>query len=120
MNWQDVIKLLRNIFASSDIQIVVYSLDEHAVHAMSAEGDLEFFAEDETDQYTEEFHLNERKLEIDFTSDAKSCQPVCDEQFPILRPKEQNESHVELNLQHQPKKLIEYVKLFDSSILTMN
>ena len=25
MNWQDVVKLLRNIFAFSDIQIVVYS-----------------------------------------------------------------------------------------------
>ena len=39
MNWQDVVKLLRNIFAYSDIQIVVYSLDEHAIHAKSAEGD---------------------------------------------------------------------------------
>ena len=35
MNWQDVVKLLRNIFAYSEIQIVVYSLDEHAIHAMS-------------------------------------------------------------------------------------
>ena len=39
MNWQDVVKLLRDIFAYSDIQIVVYSLDEHAIHAMSAERD---------------------------------------------------------------------------------
>ena len=46
MNWQDVVKLLRDIFAYSDIQIVVYSLDEHAIHAMSAEGDPEFYAED--------------------------------------------------------------------------
>ena len=30
MNWQDVVKLLRNVFAYSDIQMVVYSLDEHA------------------------------------------------------------------------------------------
>ena len=120
MNWQDVVKLLRIIFAYSDLQIEVYSLDEHAVHAMTAEGDLEVFAEDETDQYTEEFHLNERELETDFITDTKSCQPVSDEQFPILRTKEQNESHVELNLQHQPKKLIEYVKQFDSSILRHN
>ena len=49
MNWQDVVKLLRSIFAYSDIQIVVYSLDEHAIHAMSAEGDPEFFAEDGID-----------------------------------------------------------------------
>ena len=39
MKWQDVVKLLRIIFAYSAILIVVYSLDEHAIHAMSAEGD---------------------------------------------------------------------------------
>ena len=46
MNRQDVVKLLRDIFAYSEIQIVVYSLDEHAIHAISAEGDPEFYAED--------------------------------------------------------------------------
>ena len=50
MNWQDVVKLLRDIFAYSDRQIVVYSLDDHAIHAMSAEGDPEFYAEDEIDR----------------------------------------------------------------------
>ena len=44
MNWQELVKLLRNIFAFSDIQIAVYSLDEHAIHAMSAEGDPDFYA----------------------------------------------------------------------------
>ena len=113
MNWQDLFKILGNVFASSDIQIVVYSLDEHANHAMSAEGDPEFYAEDEIDRYSEEFHLNKRELETDFTSDAKSCQPVCDEHFPILRPKEQNESLIEQSLQYQPKELVEYIKQFD-------
>ena len=46
MNWQDLEKLLRNIFAYLDLQIVVFSLDEHAIHAMSPEGDPEFHAED--------------------------------------------------------------------------
>ena len=101
MNWQDVVKLLRNIFASSDIQIVVYSPDEHAIHAMCAEGDSEFYAEDEIDRYSEEFQLNERKLETNFTIDAKSCQPDCDEHFPILRPKEENEALIEHSLQYQ-------------------
>ena len=78
MNWQDVVKLLRDIFAYSDIQIVVYSSDQHAIDAMSAEGGPEFYAEDEIDRYSEEFHLNKRELEIDFTGDAKSCQPDCD------------------------------------------
>ena len=113
MNWQDVVKLFRDIFAYSDIQIVVYSSDEHAIHAMSAEGDPEFYAEDGIDRYSEEFHLNERELETDFTSDAKPCQPDCDEQFPILRPKEQNEALIEHYLQYQPKELIDYVKQFD-------
>ena len=83
MNWQDVVKLLRNFFAYSDIQIVVSLLDEHAIHAMPAEGDPQFYAEDEKDRYSQEFHLNERELAADFTSDAKSCQPICDEQFPV-------------------------------------
>ena len=82
MNWQDVVKLLRDIFAYSDIQIVVYSLDEHAIHAMYAEGDPEFYAEDEIDRYSEEFHLNEREMETNFTSDAKSCQPDFDRKIP--------------------------------------
>ena len=77
MNWQDVVKLLRSILAYSDLQIFVYSLDEHAVHALSAEGDAHFYAEDEIDRYSEVFHLNERELETDFTNNAKSCQPVC-------------------------------------------
>ena len=113
MNWQDVVKLLRIIFANSDIQTVVYSLDEHAIDAMSAEGDPEFYAEDEIDRYSEEFHLNERELETDFTNDAKSCQPDCDEQFPILRPKEENEALIEHYLQYQPKELFDYVKHID-------
>ena len=112
MNWQDVVKLLRDIFAYLDIQIVVSSLDEHALHAMSAEGDPEFYAQDEIDRYIEDFHLNKRELETDFTSDAKSCQPGCDEDIPFLRPKEQNEVLIEHYLQYQPKELIDYVKQF--------
>ena len=113
MNWQDVVKLLRNIFAYSDIQIVVYLLDEHAIHAISAEGDPEIYAEDEIDRYSEEFHLNQRELETDFTSDAKFCQPDCDEHVPILRPKEENEALIEHYLQYQPTELFDYVKQFD-------
>ena len=80
---------------------------------MSAEGDPEFYAEDEIDRYSEEFYLNERELETDFASDAKSCQPDCDEQFPILRLKEHNENLIEHYLQYHPKELTDYVKQFD-------
>ena len=107
MSWEDVVKLLRNIFAYLDIQIVVYTIDEHAIHAMSAEGDPDFYAEKEIDRYSEEFHLNERELETDFTSDAKSCQPDCDEKFPVLLWKEQNEALIQHYLQYQPNELID-------------
>ena len=113
MNWQDVVKILRKIFAYSAIQIVVYSLDERAFHAMSTEGDPEFYAKDEIDRYSEEFHLNESELETNFTRDAKSCQPVCDKLFLVLRPKEQNDALTEHYLQYQPKELNDYVKQFD-------
>ena len=80
---------------------------------MSAEGGPDFYAEDEIHRYSEEFYLEERELETDFTSDAKSGQRVCDEQFPVLRPREQNEALIEDYLQYQPKELIDYVKQFD-------
>ena len=35
MIWQEVVKLLRDIFAYADIQIVVYTLEENGVHALS-------------------------------------------------------------------------------------
>ena len=57
--------------------------------------------------------MNERELETDFISDAKSCQPDCDEQFPILRPKEQNEALIGHYFQYQPKELIDYNKQFN-------
>ena len=70
MNWQDVVKLLRDDFAYSDIHIVVYTLESHGVHALSSEGDPEFYAEDEIERYSEEFHLNEKYLETDFTRNS--------------------------------------------------
>ena len=80
---------------------------------MSTEGHPEFYAEDEIDRYSEEFHLNERELEADFTSDAKSCQLVCEEQFPNLRREEQKEALIGHYLRYQPEELIVYVKQFD-------
>ena len=47
MNWQEVGKLLHDIFAYADVQNVVYTLEENGVHALSAEGDAEFYADDE-------------------------------------------------------------------------
>ena len=113
MNWQEVVQLLRDIFAYADVQIVVYTLEEIGVHALSAEGDAEFYAYDEIERYSEEFLLENRELETDFTKDSKSCQPTCDEHFPVLREKDHNNRLIDHYLQYQSKELINYVKDFD-------
>ena len=113
MNWQEVVKLLRDIFAYADVQIAVYTLEENGVHALSAEGDADFYADDEIERYSEEFLLENRELETDFTKDSNSCQPTCDEQFPVLREKDHNNRIIDHYLQYQPKELITYVKEFD-------
>ena len=79
MNWQEVVKLLRDVFAYSDIHVVVCTLECHGVHALSSEGDLEFFAEEEIERFSEEFCLDKKDLETYFTKDSNSCQPLCDE-----------------------------------------
>ena len=113
MNWQEVVKLLCDIFAFADVQNVVYTLEEYGVHALSGEGDAEFYADDEIERYSEEFLLENRELETNFTKDSKSCQPTCDEQFPVLREKDHNNRLIDHYLQYQPKELINYVKEFD-------
>ena len=113
MNWQEVVKLLRDIFAYADVQLVVYTLEGDGVHALSAEGDAEFYADKEIERYSEEFLLENRELKTGFTKDSKSCQPTCDEQFPVVREKYHNNRLVDHYLQYQPKELINYVKEFD-------
>ena len=106
MNRQEVVKLLRDIFAYADVQLVVYTLEENGVHALSAERDAEFYADDEIERYSEEFLLENRELETDFAEDSKSCQPTCGEQFPVLRDKDHNNRLIDHYLQYQPKEPI--------------
>ena len=113
MNWQEVVTLLRDIFAYADVQLVVYTLEETGVYALFAEGDAEFYADDEIERYSEEFLLENLELETVFTKDSKSCQPTCDEQFLVLREKDHNNRLIDHYLQYQPKELINYVKEFD-------
>ena len=113
MIWQEIVKLLRDIFVYADVQIVVYTLEENGVHALSAEGDAEFNADDEIERYSEEFLLENRELETDFTEDSKSCQLTCDEQFPVLRERVHNNRLIDHYFQYQPKELINYVKEFN-------
>ena len=113
MNWQEVVKLLRVTFGCSNIRIVVYTLEGNGVHALSAEGDPDFYVEDKIERYSEEFYLNDKDLEADFTRDAKSCQPTCDEQLPTFREKNYNNQLIEHYLENQRKELVQYVKEFD-------
>ena len=112
MNWQEVVKLLRDISVYADVRIVVYTLEENGVDAQSTKGDAEFYAHDEKERYTEEFLLENRELETGFIKDSKSCQPTCDEPFPVLREKDHNNRLSDHYLQYQPKELINYVKEF--------
>ena len=113
MNRQEVVKLLRDIFAYSNIRIVVYTVKENGVHALPSERDPHFYAQDEIERYSEEFYLNDKGLETDFTKAAKCCQPTCDEQFPTCREKDYNNQLIEHYLQYQPKELVQYAKEFD-------
>ena len=80
------------------------------MHALSSEGDPDFYAEDEMEMCSEEFHLKDRDLETDFSKDAQSCQPTCDEQLPTFREKDYKNHLIEHFLQYQPKKFVQYVK----------
>ena len=110
MDWQEVVKILCDIFILAEVQIVVHTFEENGVHALSAE---EFYTDDEIKRYSEEFLLENRELEADFTKDSKSCQPTRDEQFPILPEKHHNNRHIDHYLHYQPKELINYVQKFD-------
>ena len=116
MNGQEVVGLLRDLFSYSDIRIVVYTFEENGVHALSSGEVTEVYAEDKIERYSEEFCLNDRDLETNFTRYAKSCGPICEEHFFTLceriiifvyfHP-------IEQYLQYQAKKLVQYVKEFD-------
>ena len=112
MNWQEDVKLLRDFFTYTDVRIVVYTLEENGVYALSAEGDADFYANDEMERYSEEFLLENRELETEFTQDSKSCQTTCDEQSPVLREKNHNNRLVDHYFQYQPIELINFVKEF--------
>ena len=117
MNWQEIVKLLRDIFAYADVQIVVNTPEGNGVHAISTEGDAEFYADNEIERYSEKFFFENGELETDFTRDSKSCQLTCDEQFPVLRGKDHINRLIDHYLQYQPKELTDYVKEIDLQIL---
>ena len=113
MRWQEVVKLVRDNFAYSNIRIVVYTLEKKGVYALSSEGDRDFYAVDEIERYSEEFYLNDRDLGTDLTRDAKICQPTSDEHFPSFREKDYDIHVIEHCLQYQPKEFVQHRKEFD-------
>ena len=96
-------KILRDIFAYADVQIVEYTLEENGAHAMSADRDAELYGDDEVERYSEEFLPENRELETHFTKDSKSYQPTCDEQFPVPCKKYVDNRPIDQYLQYQPK-----------------
>ena len=100
-----------DIFAYGDVHIVVYTLEENEVHAMSAEVIAEFCAEDDIKRYSKEFFFENCELETDFTKDSKSCPPTSDEQFAVLRKKDHKNRFFEHYLQHQLKELRSVLKI---------
>ena len=86
---------------------------ENGIHALFAESDAEFYADEEIEPYSEEFFQETRELETDFIKESKSCQPTCDQQFPVLRERDHNNRPIDHYLQYQPKELTNYVKEFD-------
>ena len=85
--WQEVVKRVRVIFTYADVQNLVYTLEENGVHALSAEGDADFYADDKIERYSGEYSIKNRQLQTHFTKASISCQPTCEEQFPVLREK---------------------------------
>ena len=57
--------------------------------------------------------MNDRDLQMDFTGDARSCQPTCDEQFPTFWEKHQNTLLIEHYIQYQQEELVQCVNELD-------
>ena len=79
---------------------MVYTLEENGVNALSAGGDAEFYADDERERASGEFLLENHELETNFIKYSKFCQPICDEQFPVLREKDQKKRLIDHYLQY--------------------
>ena len=79
---------------------------------MSAQTDAEIYAADEIERYNEDFFLEKRELETDVTEDSISCQPTCDEKFPVLREKEHKTRLIDHYLKNYLKEITNYVEEF--------
>ena len=108
-----VLKTLKDTFTDSGILIQIISRNELDCKIATKPTNSEDYIENEIDSYANEWTNEKNELETDFTKDSKSCQPPCKEQFPILRPKEQNNDLIDYYLQYQPQELKDFIKQFD-------
>ena len=106
-----MVNLLRDIFPYVDVQIVAHSFKENGVQAMSAEGDAEFYADEEIEQYSGKFLLENRELRTNFTKDSKSCELT--RAIPSSSQESHNNQLFDNYLQYHPNELSNYVKEFD-------
>ena len=111
--WTDVFKLIQDTFTYSGIQIQIITKRETDSIRSNPSTNNEHYAENEVENYTNEWTKERDELETDFTRDYKSCQPPCTEQFPILRPKQLNGDLIDYYLQYQTQDIKNFIKQFD-------
>ena len=61
MNNHEIVKLLRDTLVYADVQIVVDTLVENGVHALSAKATVFFYADDEIERYRR-IHLSKPRV----------------------------------------------------------
>ena len=95
LQWTDVFKLTQDTVTYSGIQIQIITNRETDSITRNPSSNNEHYVENELKNYTNEWNNEQDELETDFTRDSKSCQPPCNEQFPILRPKQLNDDLID-------------------------
>ena len=102
VGWIDVLKFIRETFAFFGIQIQIFTRKEPDCRGWNPSHNDDQNAEQEIENYTNEWTREKNELETVFTRDSKSRQPPCNEQFPIRRPKQRNDGLFENYFQYQP------------------
>ena len=113
LQWVDVFELIRVNFTYSGIQIQIITKREIDSIRRTPSSNNEHYAENELENYTNEWIKEPDELETDCTRDSKSCQPPCTEQFPILRPKQLNDDLIDYYLHYQSEYIRNLIKQFD-------
>ena len=111
--WTDFFKLMEDTITYTGIQILIIIKRETDSIRRKSPPNNEHYAENEVENYTNEWIKEQDELETDFTRGSKSCQPRCREQFPTLRPKQMNDDLIDYYLQNQSKDIKKFIKQID-------